>query len=159
MDGATILRLLPTLILLVLSPKPMVQTKWLPHHPHPLPPPAKNPPLCAAQYSLANRACSTLPYKWVPPPSPPSSPAPTSPLKVWEGGPRHKHKHGLRQVHNETAAQEDCCHWLNEIDDVCVCELLVHLPTFLTRPAHNYTVVVGEACEVTFRCGSRLLQL
>ncbi|KAL6505120.1 hypothetical protein OROGR_024937 [Orobanche gracilis] len=127
----------------------------LPHHPHPLSPPAKKPPLCAAQYALVNRACSTLPYEWIPPPSPPSRPAPISPPKGREGGPRH----GLRHVHNETAAQEDCCRWLKEVDDVCVCELLVHLPTFLTRPAHNYTVVVDEACEVTFRCGSRLLQL
>lgn len=153
MDRAVTLQLLVTLVLLVLYPK--AESIWVPNHPLP---PINLPPLCASQFALANRACAVLPYTPVPPPSPPSPPSPEGPES------RHHHRHGhghrhSRHRHRETHAEEDCCRWLKEVDDVCVCELLVHLPPFLTRPVHNYTVVVDDSCEVTFACGSRLVRL
>ncbi|GFP97844.1 hypothetical protein PHJA_001928500, partial [Phtheirospermum japonicum] len=112
---------------------------------------------CAPQYALVSSACSSLPYTWVPPPTPPSPPAPPSP----RGPPAPVKPGGLQGGYiprHETAEQENCCRWLQEIDDVCVCELLVLLPPALARPVHNYTVVVDESCSVTFQCGSRLIQ-
>ncbi|KAI3449609.1 hypothetical protein Pfo_006274 [Paulownia fortunei] len=161
MDGAITLQLLVTVMLLVLYPK--AESQWVPHHPLP---PIDPPPLCASQYALVNRACAMLPYTPVPPPSPPSPPSPTPapPSPPSPDGPdsRHHHRHGhghghrhSRHGHAETPAEEDCCRWLKEVDDVCVCELLVRLPPFLTRPVHNYTVVVDDTCNVTFQCGSR----
>ncbi|XP_057800826.1 uncharacterized protein LOC131016204 [Salvia miltiorrhiza] len=149
MDRTNALRLLATLMLLVLYPK--AESQWVSHHPLP---PANLPPLCASQFALANRACSLLPYTPVPPPSPPSPPTPLPTEGHHDHHRRHHHGHKHHR-HKETGAEADCCRWLKEVDDVCICGLLVHLPPFLARPAHNYTVSVGEFCQVTFACASR----
>ncbi|KAL8232841.1 hypothetical protein R6Q57_002619 [Mikania cordata] len=74
-----------------------------------------------------------------------------------EGGHQHHHHHHHRHHrHRDTPVEEQCCKWLAQVDDLCVCELLVHLPPFLSRPVHNYAVVIGRACNFTFSCGSGL---
>ncbi|GER26532.1 ubiquitin carboxyl-terminal hydrolase family protein [Striga asiatica] len=131
MNRATILRVLPFLLLVLLHPKPTAQKKW----------PVSIPPLCDAQYGLVNSACRSLPAcPWAPPGPQALGPSPLGP-----------------QAQNSTADEEKCCRWLREVDNACVCGLLVPLPAFLSRPAHNYTVVVEGVCEVTFRCGPRLV--
>uniref|UniRef100_A0A453AVF2 Bifunctional inhibitor/plant lipid transfer protein/seed storage helical domain-containing protein n=2 Tax=Aegilops tauschii TaxID=37682 RepID=A0A453AVF2_AEGTS len=50
-------------------------------------------------------------------------------------------------------AYRDCCRWLKEVEPGCVCESLLHLPMFLVKPQHKYTLRVGKTCEVTYRCG------
>ncbi|EPS59564.1 hypothetical protein M569_15243, partial [Genlisea aurea] len=139
---------------------PISESQWLPHHPV--------GPLCSSQFALANRACAFLPFTPVPPPSPPSpevnTPPPPPPEESGNGTSRHRHPHHHRRRHHhhhshdgkETSTEEDCCRWVKEIDDVCVCELLVRLPPFLTRPVHNYTVAVDDLCSVTYQCSSRL---
>ncbi|KAM1057969.1 hypothetical protein COP1_031269 [Malus domestica] len=132
-------------------------------------PPAR--PLCASQFALANYACSMLPFTPTPPPTPPSPP-PSVPDDD-EGqeedhgqdhghGHGHGHNHGHRHVHHRhrhhdhqaIPAEDNCCKWLNQLDNECVCELLVHLPNFLIRPAHAYSVAVGETCTVSYTCGT-----
>lgn len=157
MDSAVPLKLLAIILILQLYPK-AAESQWIPH----LPPPVNPTPLCASQFALVNRACAILPYTPVPPPSPPAPPSPPSPDGP-ENRNRHRHRHGhghrhRRHGYRETPAEEECCRWLKEVDDVCVCDLLVHLPAFLTRPVHNYTVVVDDICDVTFECGSRLVK-
>ncbi|OAY49673.1 kininogen-1 [Manihot esculenta] len=66
---------------------------------------------------------------------------------------RHKHKH-----RHESAVKEKCCRWLNELDDECVCDLLVRLPPFLSRPLHTFNVYLDETCNVTYACEGRLLR-
>lgn len=65
---------------------------------------------------------------------------------------RRHHHHHHRYIN--TPVEEQCCKWLAQVDDQCVCELLVHLPPFLARPVHNYAVEIGKACHFTFACGS-----
>ncbi|KAI3460864.1 hypothetical protein Pfo_017527 [Paulownia fortunei] len=144
MDRAITLKLLASIVLLILYPK--AESQWFPRRPTP---PINPAPLCATQLALVNRACSMLPCTPVPPPSPPSPPSPDGPDS------RHHHRHGHGHGHgHETPAEEECCRWLKEVDSLCVCDLLVHLPPFLTRPVHNYTIVVDYVCDVTFECGS-----
>ncbi|KAJ9171937.1 hypothetical protein P3X46_015233 [Hevea brasiliensis] len=69
-------------------------------------------------------------------------------------GHRHRHRHATRR---ESPAQENCCRWLNELDDECVCDMLVRLPPFLSRPMHLYTLYLDETCNVTYACEGRLL--
>ncbi|CAN1352788.1 hypothetical protein LINPERPRIM_LOCUS42937 [Linum perenne] len=52
-------------------------------------------------------------------------------------------------------AENNCCKWVRDVDDECVCELLMRLPTFLARPFHEYTITVSEWCKVTYSCGGR----
>ncbi|XAR58526.1 hypothetical protein NMG60_11013957 [Bertholletia excelsa] len=151
MGRAVILKLTIFMVFVVLNPRVRCQ---------PFPVPTHTSPLCLSQFALANHACSLVPFSPVPPPSPPS---PSPPDDAWHGhghGHRHRHGHGHRHRHrhhhHETAIEEDCCRWLKEMDSSCVCHLLVHLPAFLARPVHQYTVVVDEQCEVTFDCESRL---
>ncbi|GAA0172654.1 hypothetical protein LIER_26438 [Lithospermum erythrorhizon] len=54
------------------------------------------------------------------------------------------------------APSPECCRWLKAVDNECVCDVLVHLPSFLSRPVHLYNVLVDESCSVTFSCSSRL---
>ncbi|XP_020541292.1 protein catecholamines up [Jatropha curcas] len=84
-----------------------------------------------------------------------------------EEGHRHEHGHGHRHRHShrhtysnprELTAQQNCCRWLNELDDECVCELLVRLPPFLSRPAHVYTLYLDESCNVTYACQGRIIR-
>lgn len=71
-----------------------------------------------------------------------------------EGG---RQRRGRRRGENETREgepdEEDCCRWLEEMDDECVCDLLIRLPPFLTKAPHNYSVSIGEECSVTYTCG------
>ncbi|CAJ1969213.1 unnamed protein product, partial [Sphenostylis stenocarpa] len=101
-----------------------------------LPPPSLHP-LCLSQLALVGYACTVLPLTTTPGPPPPS-PSPND------------HGHRSNEHYN---LQENCCHWAKEIDSQCVCEVLVRLPTFLTRPMHQYSISIGESCNVTYSCG------
>lgn len=151
------LKLLATIIILLSCQPKEAKPQWS------FPRPQITPrPLCATQFALVNSACSMLPYMQVPPPSPPSPPAP--PVSHHHYRLRHSRRHRHSHHRHEPASsggspvEETCCRWLKEIDSVCVCELLVYLPSFLTRPVHNYTVAVEDLCEVNFQCGSRLVR-
>ncbi|OMP05013.1 tetratricopeptide repeat-containing protein-like protein [Corchorus olitorius] len=136
----------------------------------PQPPPV---PLCASQFALANYACVKVPLVQLPPPAPLPPPPPDSPPPPEAEGHRHHHRHGHgnsqgqenghghrhrhRHRHHETPDERNCCRWLQQIDNECVCDVLVHLPPFLSRPNHDYTVVVDETCSVTYKCGGRLI--
>ncbi|KAJ4829139.1 hypothetical protein Tsubulata_011829 [Turnera subulata] len=78
-------------------------------------------------------------------------------------GHRHRKSHGSGHGHgqgfheggvgySESPEERNCCRWLKDVDDECVCELLVHLPSFLARPLHEYSVVADPTCNVTFSC-------
>ncbi|XP_010545083.1 PREDICTED: lysine-rich arabinogalactan protein 19-like [Tarenaya hassleriana] len=142
-------------------------------------------PLCTSQYALANYACSRLPIlpnpplppltpppaPVDPPPSPPAPPSPDDDDDDEHGEHHHHHHHGHkhrhhshrrhrshRVEHRESFAEAECCKWLKQMDNECVCDLLVHLPPLLARPVHNYTVFVDESCIVTFICGGRFIR-
>ncbi|KAL2504186.1 Uncharacterized protein Adt_16246 [Abeliophyllum distichum] len=146
MNRAITLKFILFAVLLVLYPG--TESQWV-RRPPPLP---INPhPLCASQYALVNHACATLPFTPIPPPSLLSSSPSDGSIH------RHRHRHGHRHTrggHKEARGEHDCCRWLRELDSICVCDLLVHLPPFLSRPIHNYTIIVDESCDVTFQCGS-----
>lgn len=161
MGTAKILKLMILIVLLVLTLKVDCQR---------LPP---SRPLCISQYALVNHACGILPFNPNPAPVPPSphkpgqihlsSPGYSEGPAHGEGhehghahGHGHSHRHGSRHRHQQTPIEEDCCRWLKEVDDECVCDLLVHLPIFLRKPSHDYTVAVDPSCSVTFSCGGRL---
>ncbi|CAA0816722.1 Tetratricopeptide repeat (TPR)-like superfamily protein [Striga hermonthica] len=137
------------LMIMLLHPK-STDCLWMPRHPqipsvYP-PNPLQDPstPLCNNQFTLANRACALVPYRSVGPPSPPVHHHHTAHR-------RHKrHDNGM-----VTPVEEECCRWLKEVDNVCACNVLTHLPIFLSKLTHNYTIVVNYECEVTFECGSR----
>ncbi|GMH31002.1 hypothetical protein Nepgr_032845 [Nepenthes gracilis] len=122
--------------------------------------PAVTSLVCTSQITLANHACLTIPRTRTSPrmlaSQPVQSPdAASAPAQ----GDRRGHTHRRRQrTFRETQQQQECCHWLHEVDAACVCELLVRLPVFLSKPLHNYTVVVDEKCSVTFECGGRLVK-
>ncbi|KAL5735501.1 hypothetical protein ACOSP7_029974 [Xanthoceras sorbifolium] len=126
--------------------------------PRPLPipviPQVPSRPLCASQFSLVNYACSLLPQAS---PMPPSLPSP--PDDDYDSSHRHGHGHGHRHHRDgrqPTPEEDNCCRWLKEVDNECVCELLVRLPVFLSKPVHEYTVAVDDSCNVSFTCGGRL---
>jgi hypothetical protein len=81
-----------------------------------------------------------------------SSPSPSSPDNN-EGHQSHHHRHGHKHRHHRTTEEDNCCRWAKEMDSRCVCEILLRLPLFLTRPLHQYTVAIGESCNVTYSCG------
>lgn len=147
MNRAIALKFILCSVLLVLYPR--TESQWAPRSP---PLPVNLPPLCASQYALVNHACSTLPFTPLPPP-----PRLSSFSQSNHSSHRHRHRHEHRHTrkgHKEERGEHDCCRWFRELDSVCVCHLLVRLPRFLTRPVHNYTVIVDETCDVTFQCGS-----
>ncbi|XVE77758.1 hypothetical protein DITRI_Ditri13aG0088400 [Diplodiscus trichospermus] len=109
---------------------------------------------CASQFSLANYACSRVPLVPFPPPIPP--PAESGHGNGHRQGHKHRHRHRHRDRVSETPEQSNCCQWLKTVDVECVCEILVHMPAFLSRPNHRYTVVVDETCSLTFSCRGRL---
>ncbi|KAK3023081.1 hypothetical protein RJ639_043096 [Escallonia herrerae] len=162
MDRANSFKLTLLVLFLVLNPKMECQLVRMP--------PLSPRPLCVSQFALVNHACSLLPFTPVPPPSPPSPPPPSPPSPPCSSdcppGPEHGHRHrqhghghrhgGHRHEHAETPVEADCCRWLNSVDDECVCDLLVYLPPFLSKPIHQYTVTVDSSCNVTFQCSSRL---
>ncbi|GER55310.1 1-phosphatidylinositol-4-phosphate 5-kinases [Striga asiatica] len=139
-----------TIILMLLHPK-STNCLWMPrrpqvpsvYRPNPLQDPST--PLCNNQFTLANHACAPVPYRSVRPPSP-------SGHHHHHAAHRHHRRHGNSTV---TPVEEECCRWLKEVDNLCVCNVLTHLPIFLSKLAHNYTVVVDYECEVTFECGLR----
>ncbi|KAL4572066.1 hypothetical protein LXL04_018835 [Taraxacum kok-saghyz] len=150
----------------------------------PIPPFAPRP-LCNFQLALANQACAYLP-SWRLPPSPLSPPSPYPSVSVSVSPPPHRHVHSHmhehgrdEQEHNQThghrrqdhhhhrhghghrrhrlsPVEQQCCKWLAQVDDECVCELLGRLPPFLARPVHEYTVRVAGSCNTTYTCGAQL---
>ncbi|XP_022760029.1 uncharacterized protein LOC111306422 [Durio zibethinus] len=115
--------------------------------------------LCASQFALVNYVCAMVPLVPLPPATPhPALPSPPPPELGRRNGHRQGHRHGHRHRHghHETHDQYYCCQWLKQVDTECVCDILVHLPPFLSRPNHQYTVVVDDTCNVTFSCGGRL---
>ncbi|KAJ9171938.1 hypothetical protein P3X46_015234 [Hevea brasiliensis] len=109
--------------------------------------------MCVSQIALANHACGRL----TPSPGP-------NVLYHHEHrhGHGHGHGHGNRHRHNRhgnfarETPTESCCRWLNDVDNECVCDLLIQLPVFLSKPAHQFSVVIGESCTVTFSCSGRV---
>ncbi|KAG5051838.1 hypothetical protein JHK87_004036 [Glycine soja] len=105
----------------------------------PFPPPSLHP-LCLSQLALVSYACAMLPPTTTPPPSPLTSPpSPSSPSD--DEGHRNDQNHG----HHQTSQEENCCRWAKEMDNQCVCEFLLLLPPFLTRPLHQYSISIGES--------------
>lgn len=158
------LKILATFLLLLTLYPTNPQGQWLPHrpppHPLPLPQPESPKPLCVSQLALVNRACTLLPYAQVPPPAPPSPELGEGGEEESGGGGHHHHHHNHHRGdgYMETPEEEECCRWLKQVDTVCVCDLLVHLPPFMTRPLHEYKVIAHDSCEVTFECASRLMK-
>ncbi|XP_004495224.2 uncharacterized protein [Cicer arietinum] len=110
-------------------------------------------PLCAPQFALVSNACGMLsftpgllPSPILPPPSPSS---PDDEGHKSDHHHHHRHRHG----HHSSTEEDNCCRWAKEMDSRCVCEILVRLPPFLTRPLHQYSVVIGESCVITYSCG------
>ncbi|KAE8660642.1 hypothetical protein F3Y22_tig00116951pilonHSYRG00560 [Hibiscus syriacus] len=133
-----------------------------------LPPPHLRP-LCASQLTLVNFACGTI--LLVPSPFQSSDATDegngrrngTRSSRRGDGngtgreGDRHRHKHKHRDKPKGISPEQGyCCRWLKMVETVCVCDILTHLPLFLSWPLHRYIVSVGEACSVTFSCGGRL---
>ncbi|KNA06734.1 hypothetical protein SOVF_178260 [Spinacia oleracea] len=122
-------------------------------------------PLCLSQFALVNHACSMLPYNPLTPPALPSPPPPPAPTAQPPCPPKNGHRHGHHHRHRHTststthvsAAADECCRWLKEVDTQCVCDLLVRLPIFLAKPSHDYTVVVSDDCSVTYQCPGRVM--
>ncbi|XP_052170935.1 uncharacterized protein LOC127787111 [Diospyros lotus] len=72
---------------------------------------------------------------------------------------RHKNRHGHRHRHRHwhhgpSSPGHECCRWLDEVENECVCAVLARLPPFLSRPVHHYTVEVEGVCDVSFDCGN-----
>ncbi|RAL47927.1 hypothetical protein DM860_015714 [Cuscuta australis] len=112
------------------------------------PPPA---PMCASQITLVNHACSFLMLN---PRSPPPSALPHHPVQRHHLPHHHHHHPPPHHVRRHSPEEEICCRWLKEVDDQCVCDMLVNLPPFLARPLHQFTVRVGDSCHQTYRCGT-----
>lgn len=127
-------------------------------------------PLCTSQLMLVNYACGTVPLA----PSPflssdtpnvgnengngtESSQGDRNGTENGAGEGENKHRHKHRHRHKEmTPEQSYCCRWMRILERDCVCGILAHLPLFLSWHLHHYTVLVAEACKVTFTCGGRL---
>lgn len=137
-----------------------------------IPPPYVPRPICASQFALAGYACALIPVRPAPPPTPPTpppkpptpppkpptpTPQPTPPEESQRHGHGHHHTHARRHEPKPlpTPEEENCCRWLKELDNECVCDVLLHLPNFLARPIHKYSVIVGDACSVSYTCGGR----
>lgn len=120
------------------------------------PPGRRRPPLCSNLFALANYACAMVPFR----PALPSPPA--TPELGYHRNERSPHGH-MHSRHNhthryqETSEQSYCCLWLKQVDTECVCDILVRLPIFLSKPVHQYSVVVDETCTVTYSCEGRVI--
>ncbi|XP_074347351.1 uncharacterized protein LOC141686200 [Apium graveolens] len=147
------LKLTSFLLFLVMNPK----IECFPIRP-PLAPIVPTP-LCDAQIAVASSACSMMPFSTFPPPSPLSqdlpAPSPNSPPSPLHRS-RHRHSHG-HVVHSQTPAEQECCHWVRAIDNECVCNVLVHLPVFLSKPTHTYNVITDPSCNIAYTCPGRLM--
>ncbi|MBA0753809.1 hypothetical protein Gogos_022361 [Gossypium gossypioides] len=129
-------------------------------------------PLCTSQLMLVNYACGTV--SLVPSPFLSSNTPDVGNENgngigssqgdgngtengAGEGENRHRPRHKRRHRHKEmTPEQSYCCRWMQIVERDCVCDILAHLPLFLSWHLHHYTVLVGETCKVTFTCGGRL---
>lgn len=140
---------------------------FLPKSEGQLRPPQLTPrPLCASQFSLANYACALLPVNPLPLTPPPSPPDDDDDEERHHHRHEHRHRHRGRSRHRRhrhrlTPAVENCCRWASQIDGQCVCELLFLLPgfaNFLMRPVHEYTLRIGDSCNVTYVCGGTLMR-
>jgi len=156
------------LTLLALVPKTESQIR-----PPVIPIPKGPRPLCASQFALVNYACSRLPFIPVVPPD--SRPSPDhedddhrdrhhnhsrrhNRRHEHDREHRHEHDHEHRHEHDhrrhQTPEEDNCCRWAKEVDDQCVCQLLGRLPPFLIKPVHQYTLNIGEGCDITYSCGA-----
>lgn len=153
MERVKIFHLIMTLALTFLAFVPKMESHIKPPAIS-LPPPPLHP-LCATQLALVSYACAMLPFSPGSPLTPPLSPDDDD----GEGHhrSRHNHNHGHRHRHSRHhrhfPEEDNCCRWAREMDSQCVCEILLQLPPFLTRPSHQYSVVIGESCNVTYSCG------
>ncbi|XVE77757.1 hypothetical protein DITRI_Ditri13aG0088200 [Diplodiscus trichospermus] len=113
-------------------------------------------PLCSSQFALVNYACARVPRVPLPPPTHPhqESGHGNEHRHGHKHGHRHRHRH--RHRHHETPEQNNCCRWLKTVDIECICDILVNLPAFLSRPNHQFTVDLDENRSVTYSCGGRL---
>lgn len=106
-------------------------------------------PLCVSQLALANYACGRLPV----------TPRIMRDFPTIETKDQHRHEHEHSHRHRQGGSHEspagNCCRWLYDLDDECVCDLLIRLPAFLAAPVHEYTVIIGNACKVTYQCNGR----
>lgn len=140
---------LVTLALTFLAFMPKIESQIRPHPVIPSLPPPSSRPLCGPQLALVTYACARVAF------TPGSPPPPDDIDNDNEEHHRSHHRHGHRHRHHRRhSPQEDnCCRWAREMDSRCVCEILVRLPIFLTRPLHQYSVMIGESCNVTYTCG------
>lgn len=145
------------MFLVLLSTKVDCQLMPRPFRPVPPPNPVTQRSVCSSQFNLVNYACAMLPYSQAPPLPPPQ--LTPSPPHDDNSGHGHRHRHRHRRDHGSPATpeEENCCRWLKNVDNECVCDLLVRLPIFLARPVHEYTVIVDDSCNVTYTCPGRLI--
>ncbi|KAI3930702.1 hypothetical protein MKX01_037148 [Papaver californicum] len=70
---------------------------------------------------------------------------------------QHQRRRSRRRRHHHHLSQQekDCCRWLKEMDEVCVCQLLFRMPFFMWKPKHDYVIKLQDACTVTFNCKGR----
>ncbi|XP_052184127.1 uncharacterized protein LOC127796167 [Diospyros lotus] len=120
-------------------------------------PPKVSNPLCMSQFTLANHACLSLPQRQrfasvsLAAAAPPSA----SPPEVEEEEAGDESGEMLR-LERESREEDDCCKWVKAVDSDCICDMLVRLPAFLSRLAHDYTVAVDETCNVTYQCPGKV---
>nr|CAD1829232.1 unnamed protein product [Ananas comosus var. bracteatus] len=140
---------------------------------------AQSSTFCLMQFALANQACAVLPVTEDPPKDSnqmkqhyddnntdddDGSDDDDEEEDEQEDRHGHGHSHGHGHGHGhkgrhegdhreEPRANRDCCRWIKEVDKKCVCEVLLRLPTFLTKPKHKYSISVGSSCKQTYRCG------
>ncbi|OVA05522.1 hypothetical protein BVC80_441g303 [Macleaya cordata] len=128
-------------------------------------------PLCISQFALANHACGLLPIttnsnqQLVEDVDDPDEGERRRRRRRRRTGHGHSHqqrhdhrRHSRRhrRHHHHTQEESDCCRWLKEMDDACVCQLFYRMPTFMRRPKHDYVIKVDDTCAVTFSCQGRL---
>lgn len=61
----------------------------------------------------------------------------------------HEHEGGHKQ---EPRVNLDCCRWMEEVDEECVCATFLRLPPFLFKPKHTYDIKIGSTCSRSFEC-------
>ncbi|XP_072983423.1 uncharacterized protein [Typha latifolia] len=65
---------------------------------------------------------------------------------------RGGHHHDQDGFALQPRSYRDCCRWVRQVDRSCVCEALLRLPLFLTRPRHKYVMQIGRACRIRYKC-------
>ncbi|KAI3979699.1 hypothetical protein MKX01_013794 [Papaver californicum] len=136
-------------------------------------------PLCISQFALANQACGSIPIQqdlveYVEDPEDPengrhrssrtrnrersNSRARDGESHNGSHSRQHRRRRARRHRHHHHLSQNemDCCRWMKEMDDACVCQLLYRMPAFMRKPKHDYVVKVHDSCTVTFNCPGRL---